>query len=308
MKKSKLIINLSLSIAAIVGISTLTFVASNKTNVNTKTNTKYQSEFKSILQEESQKILKSLKQDSVQSFSSNQSDEFKPAIKDLNKFEKNYNQFINKLFENPDLDPKQLAKQTLESQGISQSLINKILNSNPGDIPARESSSSKSFSIKEFSSFEENKNLTFGELANKLWKQHVLNASFAAINFGLAIAYTASFNFVSAIASGTAGGLLTTLSVKYKEMYNELVNSKNWNNLKNYSIGTIQNISNIWSDTTLILSFTGVINKIDNLIKQVKPIKTLLKGVSWLSSPISGIINFIDGIQNILSLIIDKYI
>ncbi|WP_434337081.1 hypothetical protein [Mesomycoplasma conjunctivae] len=301
MKKTKLIINLSLSIAAIAGISTLTFVASNKTNVNTKTSTKYQSEFKSILQEESKKILKSLKQDSVQSFSSNQSDEFKPAIKDLNKFEKSYNQFINKLLENPDLDPKQLAKQTLESQGISQSLINKIFNSNPGDISATKSSSSKSFSIKEFSFFEENKNLTFDELANKLWKQHVLNASLAAINFGLAIAYTASFNFVSAIASGTAGGLLTTLSVKYKEMYNELVNSNNWNNLKTYSIDTIKNISNALSITTLTLNLA-------NLIKQIKPIKTLLQGVSWLSSPISGIINFIDVIQNILSLIIDKYI
>ncbi|WP_276211264.1 hypothetical protein [Mesomycoplasma conjunctivae] len=36
MKKTKLIINLSLSFAAIAGISTLAFVASNKTNVNTK--------------------------------------------------------------------------------------------------------------------------------------------------------------------------------------------------------------------------------------------------------------------------------
>ncbi|CAT04911.1 Uncharacterised protein [Mesomycoplasma conjunctivae] len=212
------------------------------------------------------------------------------------------------MFENPDLDPKQLAKQTLESQGISQSLINKIFNSNPGDISATKSSSSKSFSIKEFSSFEENKNLTFDELANKLWRQHVLNASFAAINFGLAIAHAASFNFFSAVASGTAGGLLTTLSVKYKEMYNELVNSNNWNNLKTYSIGTIQTISNIWSDTTLILSVAKVTKKINNLIKEIKPIKTLLKGVSWLSSPIPGIIDFIDTIQNILSIFIDEYI
>ncbi|WP_258555659.1 hypothetical protein [Mesomycoplasma hyopneumoniae] len=142
----------------------------------------FPSYFKDTLKSESSKVIAELRQSNVKSFSSTDPNS-KPYIKDFSKFEKDFQQFIDKISQNPDLDAKKLAKEMLEKKGVPSNKIKEIFDYQPSNSQPK---ANKITNLKPqtFSNNSPN-SMTIEDFANKLWKEHVTSASFAAINFGL---------------------------------------------------------------------------------------------------------------------------
>ncbi|WP_053240202.1 hypothetical protein [Mesomycoplasma ovipneumoniae] len=142
--------------------------------------------FSKTLKSESLEVISALKQKNAESFSST-NENTKEQIKDFSKFEKDFQDFIDEVSQNPNLNFEKIAKEKLLKKGVSTDNIEKIFSSknlknnkiqNQDLLVKPQSFSSKSAP-----------NLKMKEFADKLWGQHVQTAAFAAINYALAVAY-----------------------------------------------------------------------------------------------------------------------
>lgn len=289
-------------------------------------------EFKSTLEEEAKNTLENLESyesENFANFSGGQSEVTR--LKNSSKFKSDFNNFIDKVKENPNLDLEKLAKSTLATKGIDFDKIKK-------QYDAKIKSSIASPTATNFQS----RSLTFTEIItnngpfgnlnlpwdpqkvsaqyiripdpkkdplvkgflDKLWASHVKSAVFAAINFGLAVAYGFTFNFVAAVSAGSSGGMLTYLAVEYKQAYNKL----------NQSTVDISNqVQNNLSSTNQVLGIIGSINKwvrsvltIIGTVRRIQAtVRPALVAASW-ASKVEIVIALIDVTQTLVSELTDR--
>ncbi|MBG0730791.1 hypothetical protein [Mycoplasma sp. 'Moose RK'] len=252
------------------------------------------------LKSESLKVISALKQKNVKSFSST-SDSSKEQIKDFSKFEKDFQDFIDEVSQNLNLNLKKLAKEKLVKKGVPADKIEQIFatkslkNSkikNQNSIIKPQTFSSKSAS-----------SLKMEEFANKLWDQHVSSAAFAAINYGLAIAYGSAWMFGSAAASTVAGGILTYLSIEYKNTYNALVYDKNWSAIKKLNVTYwLEKGSRTLSYYSIGSSAEKIVKKLNSLRKIQTTAVVGLQAVKWATPQVKIILLAIDFFQSIISV------
>ncbi|WP_337898670.1 hypothetical protein [Mesomycoplasma ovipneumoniae] len=256
--------------------------------------------FSKTLKSESLKVISALKQKNAESFSST-NENTEAQIKDFSKFEKDFQDYIDEVAENPNLNFEKIAKEKLLKKGVTADNIEKIFaskNSKNNKIQNQELFiKPQSFSSKS------TPNLKMKEFANKLWNQHVSNAAFAAINYGLAVAYGVILMWWSALASAAAGTASTMLSVEYKNTYNSLVYDKNWDAIKetDYQYG-LRLGSRGLSYVGLALSFKEIGKQINKLRGVQVAAAATLNSVKWVSPQIIIILSAIDVFQTIISL------
>ncbi|MHA0297834.1 hypothetical protein [Mesomycoplasma ovipneumoniae] len=256
--------------------------------------------FSKTLKSESLEVISALKQKNAESFSST-NENTKEQIKDFSKFEKDFQDFIDEVSQNPNLNFEKIAKEKLLKKGVSTDNIEKIFASknlknnkiqNQDLLVRPQSFSSKSAP-----------NLKMKEFADKLWGQHVSTAAFAAINYALAVAYGIAWMWPSAIVSTIAGGILTGLSVDYKNAYNSLVYDKNWDAIKETWTQYILNpISKRLSHASLALSAKEIVEQMEKLRKVQVAATAALKPVRWVNPKIAIVLSTIDFFQTIISL------
>ncbi|WNM15097.1 hypothetical protein [Mesomycoplasma ovipneumoniae] len=256
--------------------------------------------FSKTLKSESLEVISALKQKNAESFSST-NENTREQIKDFSKFEKDFQDFIDEVSQNPNLNFEKIAKEKLLKNGVTTDNIEKIFASknlknnkiqNQDLLVKPQSFSSKSAP-----------NLKMKEFANKLWDQHVSTAAFAAINYALAVAYGIAWMWTSAIVSTFAGGILTWLSVDYKNAYNSLVYDKNWDAIKETWTQYILNpISKGSSYVGLVLSAKEIGEQIDKLRKAQVAATAALKPTRWVNPKIAIVLSAIDVLQSVISL------
>ncbi|MDO6856229.1 hypothetical protein Q4502_00700 [Mesomycoplasma ovipneumoniae] len=141
------------------------------------------------------------------------------------------------------------------------------------------------------------------EFANKLWEQHVSNAVFAAINYGLAVAYGVVWMLGSAFASTIAGGISTFLSILYKDAYNSLVYDKNWDAIKETdTIYYAKEASKASSRYTIVSSGYKIWEMWQKLKSGQAVAIVTLNAVKWVNPKIILVLSAIDVIQSVISL------
>lgn len=259
----------------------------------------FPSYFKHTLKSESSKVIAELRQSNVKSFSATAPNS-KPYIKDFSKFEKDFQQFIDKISQNPDLDAKKLAKEMLEKKGVPSNKIKEIFDYQPSNSQPK-ANKITNLEPQTFSNNSPN-SMTMEDFANKLWKEHVTSASFAAINFGLAVAYGFAFMFAQAGASTAAGSVLTWLSVEYKQAYNSLVYDKNWSAIKTKLYVTGLKIGSMELSLETILNARSAIKKIKSAQSTTKA--TLITA-SLVAPQVKIALVWLDVLQSFVSLIME---
>ncbi|UVO14974.1 hypothetical protein KW512_02105 [Mesomycoplasma ovipneumoniae] len=256
--------------------------------------------FSKTLKSESLKIISALKQKNAESFSST-NENTEEHIKDFPKFEKDFQDFIDEVSQNPNLNLEKIAKEKLLKKGVTADNIEKIFaskNSKNDKIQNQDLLvKPQSFSSKSAP------NLKMKEFANKLWNQHVSNAAFAAINYGLAVAYGVIWMWGSAFASTIAGSVSTALSVLYKDAYNSLVYDKNWDAIK--EIDTIyytKEASKASSRISIVSSTLKILEMWKKLRAGQKAAMVALNAVKWVNPQIIIVLSAIDVLQSVISL------
>ncbi|MDW2930685.1 hypothetical protein R7X80_02390 [Mesomycoplasma ovipneumoniae] len=256
--------------------------------------------FSKTLKSESLKVISALKQKNAESFSST-NENTETWIKDFSKFEKDFQDYIDEVSENPNLNFEKIAKEKLLKKGVTADNIEKIFaskNSKNDKIQNQELLiKPQSFSSKSAP------NLKMKEFANKLWNQHVSTAASAAVNYGLAVAYGVIWMWWSALASAAAGAASTILSVEYKNTYNSLVYDKNWDAIKetDFQYGLRLGSKGL-SYLGLALSFREIGKQINKLTNVQAAAAATLNTVKWVNPQIIIIISAIDVLQTVISL------
>ncbi|MDW2920750.1 hypothetical protein [Mesomycoplasma ovipneumoniae] len=291
----------------ILGITTFTTVATlpflilsiNGKNVENHKNIS-DITFSKALKSESLEVISALKQKNAESFSST-NENTEERIKDFSKFEKDFQDFIDKVSQNPNLNLEKIAKEKLLREGVAADNIEKIFaskNSKNNKIQNQDLLvKPQSFSSKSAP------NLKMKEFADKLMQQHIQTAVLAAVNYGLAVGYGLAWMFPSAIASALAGGILTWLSVEYKNAYNSLVYNKNWNAIKETNIQYGLNlVSRGLSYANLTSPISEILEQIAKLRKAQAAATASLNAVKWVNPKIIIVLSAIDFFQTIFSL------
>ncbi|VEU72109.1 Uncharacterised protein [Mesomycoplasma ovipneumoniae] len=298
-KFAKLSILFGVTVGSVAVSLPFVFLSKSQKAINDDQKSIFPSDFKDALKSESSKVIAELRQSNVKSFSSTDSNS-KPYINDFSKFEKDFQQFIDKISQNPDLDAKKLAKEMLEKKGISSNKIKEIFDYQPSNSQPK---ANKITNLKPqtFSNISPN-SITMEYFANKLWKEHVTSASFAAINFGLAVGYGFAFMFGQAAASALAGGILTGLSIEYKQAYNSFVYDKNWSTIKTKRYVTDLKIGSLGLTIDTLLNARS---KIEKIRKAQSTAKVALTAASLVAPQIKIALISLDVLQSIISLIIE---
>ncbi|MDW2834616.1 hypothetical protein R7V75_00075 [Mesomycoplasma ovipneumoniae] len=298
-KFAKLSILFGITVGSVAVSLPFVFLSKSQKAINDDQKSIFPSYFKDTLKSESSKVIAELRQSNVKSFSSTDSNT-KPYIKDFSKFEKDFQQFIDKISQNPDLDAKKLAKEMLEKKGISSNKIKEIFDYQPSNSQPK---ANKITNLKP-QTFSNNSpsSMTMEDFANKLWKDHVTSASFAAINFGLAVGYGFGFMFGAAASSAAAGGMLTWLSVEYKQAYNSLVYDKDWSAIKT------KDHMQLFAGGSSVLSWKTILTA-RSTIKKIKAAQSTaratLLGASLLAPQVKIALVWLDVFQSIVSIIIE---
>ncbi|MDW2929471.1 hypothetical protein R7X75_03440 [Mesomycoplasma ovipneumoniae] len=288
----------------ILGITTFTTVATLPfliLSINEKTveNHKNISDitFSKVLKSQSLEVISALRQKNAESFSST-NENTEAQIKDFSKFEKDFQDFIDEVSQNPNLNLEKLAKEKLLKKGVTADNIEKIFaskNSKNDKIQNQDLLvKPQSFSSKS------SPNLKMKEFADKLLHEHILTATLAAVNYGLAVAYGVIWMWGSAFASTIAGGILTWLSVEYKNAYNSLVYDKNWNAIKGINLPDL--LSRVSSYVGLGLTGREIWKQMGRLRKVQVAATAALKPVRWVNPKIVIVLATIDLFQTIISL------
>ncbi|MDW2915168.1 hypothetical protein R7Z45_02960 [Mesomycoplasma ovipneumoniae] len=288
----------------ILGITTFTTVATlpflilsiNGKNVENHKNIS-DITFSKALKSESLEVISALKQKNAESFSST-NENTEERIKDFSKFEKDFQDFIDKVSQNPNLNLEKIAKEKLLREGVAADNIEKIFaskNSKNDKIQNQDLLvKPQSFSSKSAP------NLKMKEFADKLMQQHIQTAVLAAVNYGLAVGYGLAWMWGSAFASTIAGGILTWLSVEYKNAYNSLVYDKNWNAIKGIYLPDL--LSRVSSYVGLGLTGREIWKQMGRLRKVQVAATAALKPVRWVNPKIVIVLATIDLFQTIISL------
>ncbi|MDW2860873.1 hypothetical protein [Mesomycoplasma ovipneumoniae] len=256
--------------------------------------------FSKTLKSESLKVISALKQKNAESFSST-NENTEARINDFSKFEKDFQDYIDEVSENPNLNFEKIAKEKLLKKGVTADNIEKIFasqNSKNNKIQNQD------LLVKPQSFSSRNTpNLKMKEFANKLWNQHVSNAAFAAINYGLAVAYGVIWLWWSALASAAAGAVSTTLSVLYKDAYNSLVYDKNWDAIKETdTIYWTKEVSKASSRFSIVSSGYKIWEMWQKLKSGQAVAVVALNAVKWVNPQIILVLSAIDVIQSVISL------
>ncbi|MDW2910120.1 hypothetical protein R7X43_03100, partial [Mesomycoplasma ovipneumoniae] len=209
-----------------------------------------------------------------------------------------FQDFIDEVSQNPNLNLEKLAKEKLLKKGVTADNIEKIFaskNSKNDKIQNQDLLvKPQSFSSKS------SPNLKMKEFADKLLHEHILTATLAAVNYGLAVAYGVIWMWGSAFASTIAGGILTWLSVEYKNAYNSLVYDKNWNAIKGIYLPDL--LSRVSSYVGLGLTGREIWKQMGRLRKVQVAATAALKPVRWVNPKIVIVLATIDLFQTIISL------
>ncbi|WP_341492875.1 hypothetical protein [Mesomycoplasma ovipneumoniae] len=256
--------------------------------------------FSKTLKSESLKVISALKQKNAESFSST-NENTEAQIKDFSKFEKDFQDFIDEVSQNPNLNLEKIAKEKLLKKGVTVDNIEKIFaskNSKNNKIQNQDLLvKPQSFSSKS------TPNLKMKEFADKLWQQHVFNAAFAAINYGLAVAYGVIWMWGSAFASTIAGGVSTYLSVLYKDAYNSLVYDKNWDAIKETdAIYYTKEASKALSRYSIVSTPLKILEMWKKLRLGQKAVMVTLNAVKWVNPQIVIVLSAIDFFHSIITL------
>ncbi|WDV48403.1 hypothetical protein [Mesomycoplasma ovipneumoniae] len=288
----------------ILGITTFTTVATLPfliLSINEKTveNHKNISDitFSKALKSESLEVISALKQKNAESFSST-NENTEERIKDFSKFEKDFQDYIDEVSQNPNLNLEKIAKEKLLRGGVTADNIEKIFaskNSKNNKIQNQDLLvKPQSFSSKSAT------NLKMKEFADKLLQEHIKTAVLAAVNYGLAVAYALAWIWPSVIPSTIAGGILTWLSVEYKNAYNSLVYDKNWDAIKEIYWPDL--LSRVSSYVGLGLTGREIWKQMGRLSEVQVAATAALKPVRWVNPKIAIVLATIDLFQTIISL------
>lgn len=284
----------------------------------------YNEEFNKFLDSEANNVISQLEQNSSINFLNVQDVELEARkIGNLGRFKKVFNNFINKVKANPRANLEKLARDTLATQGINFDQLKKQYqhkvkmpsvtfaykykpqNRRSMGTPFPWDPRKLSFRRIPASGIPQN-NDSYNRYSAGVWRSHVKTASFAAINFALAVAYGFALNFVAAVSAGAAGSMLTYLSAKYKEFYDQL--QKAPFDIRDKIKEQIASHGNT-------IGIVGSVNKwlrgVLTLAKNVKKIETTVRPALLASTVLSNagaIISLIDLTQGLISELIDRLV
>ncbi|MCP9306960.1 hypothetical protein [Mesomycoplasma ovipneumoniae] len=289
------------------------------------TSLSYNEEFNNFLDSEANNVISQLEQNSTVNFLNVQDVEQEARkIRNLGRFKKDFNNFINKVKANPRADLERLAKDTLAKKGINFDKLKKQYQHKVkmpsvsfeykykpqfrramGNVPFPWDPRQISFRRVPTSGIPQNDE-SYNRYSAGVWRSHVKTASFAAINFGLAVAYGFALNFVAAVSAGAAGSMLSYLSAKYKELYDQL--QKAPFDIRDKIKGQMASQANA-------IGIAGSVNKwlrgVLTLANSVRKAQTTVRPALLASSVLSNagaIISLIDLTQGLISELIDRLV
>ncbi|MBG0730794.1 hypothetical protein [Mycoplasma sp. 'Moose RK'] len=282
-------------------------------------------DFKIALEHEASKVLNQLEQTSTENFLNIQDLQIEAKkITNINKFKKDFNDFINKVKANPNSNLETLAKTTLAARGIDFDKIKKQYQaktkflttsfSSAVIMPRRKSMwgvplpwDPKKVSFQRIPAEGiPQDDSSFKQFSAGIWKAHVKTATFAAISFGLAVAYGIALNFIAAVSAGAAGATLTYLSTKYRQLYDELEKA---------AFDIRNKFDNPLANETQIVGIIGSVNKwargVLSLASSLKKMQMTVRPILLTSSAISKIgvvVSLIDLTQGLISELLDRLV
>ncbi|MDW2926322.1 hypothetical protein R7X45_01765 [Mesomycoplasma ovipneumoniae] len=309
----------------LISVPVISVISLKNWHQKDSTSLAYNEEFNNFLDTEANNVISQLEQNSSVNFLNVQDvDQEARKIGNLGRFKKDFNNFINKVKANPRANLEKLAKDTLATKGINYDQLKKQYQRkvkmpsvtfsykykpqnrwSMGNVPFPWDPRKISFRRVPASGVPQN-NDTYNRYSAGVWRSHVKTASFAAINFGLAVAYGFALNFVAAVSAGAAGSMLSYLSAKYKELYDQLQKAP-------FDIS--DKIKGQMASHANAIGIAGSVNKwlrgVLTLANSVRKIQTTVRPALLASSVLSNagaIISLIDLTQGLISELIDRLV